>query len=87
MSTPHQKVRRTQRAIKHALTERYYAWEDARKVAQTDPEVDLESITGPAYVSQDFEEDAEVNEGQERAHEIEGEEKPTKNDPAAAVVL
>ena len=28
----------TQRAIKHALTERYYAWEDARKVAVEDPE-------------------------------------------------
>lgn len=28
-----QKVRLTQRAIKHALTERWYAWEAARKVA------------------------------------------------------
>lgn len=41
-------VRKTQAAIKHALTERFYAWEDARKLAQQDPEVDL-SGEGPAY--------------------------------------
>ncbi|KAH8750519.1 mitochondrial 39-S ribosomal protein L47 (MRP-L47)-domain-containing protein [Diaporthe sp. PMI_573] len=34
-------VRKTQAAIKHTLTERFYAWEDARKLAQKDPEVDL----------------------------------------------
>ena len=46
------KVRHTQRAIKHALTERWYAWEEARKVAKNDPEVDLEAnvLNGePAY--------------------------------------
>lgn len=31
-------IQATQRAIKHALTERYYAWEDARKVAVEHPE-------------------------------------------------
>lgn len=41
-------VRKTQAAIKHALTERFYAWEDARKLAQQDPEVDLSGV-GPAY--------------------------------------
>lgn len=41
-------VRKTQAAIKHALTERFYAWEDARKLAEQDPEVDL-SGAGPAY--------------------------------------
>jgi len=32
----------------HTLTERWYAWEEARKVAKTDEEVDLTGI-GPAY--------------------------------------
>lgn len=34
-------IRRTQQCIKHVLTERWYAWEDAWKVARRDPEVDL----------------------------------------------
>lgn len=41
-------VRKTQAAIKHALTERFYAWEDAWKLADQDPEVDLSGV-GPAY--------------------------------------
>ena len=39
-------VRITQRAIKHALTERYYAWEDARRVAKNDPTVNLKATAG-----------------------------------------
>lgn len=38
-------IRRTQRAIKHALTERWYAWQEARKEAVQDPEVNLEANT------------------------------------------
>lgn len=34
------------KAIKHALTERYYAFEDARRVAVDDPEVDLDAEPG-----------------------------------------
>ena len=34
-------IRRTQRSIKAALTERWYAWEDAWKIAEEDPDVDL----------------------------------------------
>ena len=41
-------VRRTQKAIKLALTERWYSWEDAWKVAQDDPEVDLTADPGTA---------------------------------------
>lgn len=41
-------VRKTQQAIKHALTERYYAWEHARKLAMNDSTVDLTG-EGPAY--------------------------------------
>jgi len=29
------------RGIKHVLTERWYTWEDARKAAETDQEIDL----------------------------------------------
>ena len=31
------------RAIKHVLTERWYAWEDARKLAKRDPGVNLQA--------------------------------------------
>jgi large subunit ribosomal protein L47 len=41
-------VRKTQRAIKHVLTERYYAWEEASSLAVKDPEIDL-SGNGPLY--------------------------------------
>jgi large subunit ribosomal protein L47 len=34
-------VRRTMKAIKHTLTERWYAWENARSAAMEDEEVDL----------------------------------------------
>ncbi|KAL9601461.1 MAG: hypothetical protein Q9219_002527 [cf. Caloplaca sp. 3 TL-2023] len=39
-------VRQTQKAIKHALTERYYAFEEARRIAVIDPEVDLSARPG-----------------------------------------
>lgn len=45
-----QQVRKTQQAIKHALTERWYAWEHARKLAMNDKTVDLTG-EGPAYDS------------------------------------
>jgi large subunit ribosomal protein L47 len=41
------------KAIKFALTERYYAWEDAVKLAKIDPEVDL-SGNGPAYTPSEY---------------------------------
>lgn len=49
-------MRRTQRAIKHVLTERYYAWEESRKLAKTDPEVDL-SGNGAAYTPTSYEDE------------------------------
>lgn len=57
-------VRRTQRAIKQVLTERYYSWEDARKLAVNDPEVDL-SGDGPAYTPSEevFEDELLAEEG------------------------
>ena len=49
-------VRHTQRAIKHVLTERYYAWQDAAAIAKDDPEVDLSGM-GPAYTPSEFEDE------------------------------
>jgi large subunit ribosomal protein L47 len=46
-------VRRTQRAIKQVLTERFYSWRDAEAIAKDDPEVDL-SGNGPTYTPSDF---------------------------------
>ena len=34
-------IKKTQKAIKRALTERWYAWENARVAAMEDPEIDL----------------------------------------------
>ncbi|KXH65033.1 hypothetical protein CNYM01_11945 [Colletotrichum nymphaeae SA-01] len=38
----------TMKAIKHVLTERFYLWEDARRLAENDPEINL-SGGGEAY--------------------------------------
>ncbi|CAJ2513804.1 Uu.00g019230.m01.CDS01 [Anthostomella pinea] len=46
-------VRKTMKAIKHTLTERYYLWEDARKLGEADPEVNLSAI-GNAYTPSDY---------------------------------
>lgn len=50
-------VRRTMRAIKHALTERYYTWEDAVKVAETDPEINMDGEEGQVYNPSSYEEE------------------------------
>ncbi|KAF2395713.1 MRP-L47-domain-containing protein [Trichodelitschia bisporula] len=55
-STRDKAIRRTMRAIKHTLTERWYAWEDARQLADSDPEIN-QSGSGPLYrpiVSNDY---------------------------------
>ncbi|KAI0413596.1 mitochondrial 39-S ribosomal protein L47 (MRP-L47)-domain-containing protein [Xylaria grammica] len=51
-------VRRTMSRIRHALTERWYLWEDARKVAETDPEIDLSNARSP-FTPKDYLEDHE----------------------------
>ena len=49
-------IRQTQAKIKHTLTERWYAWDEAWKVAENDPEVNLNSdLTTPAYRPRSFE--------------------------------
>lgn len=54
-------MRRTQRAIKQVLTERYYSWRDAETIARDDPEIDL-SGAGPLYNPRDFEADEDFPE-------------------------
>lgn len=44
-------IKTTMRGIKHVLTERWYAWEDARILAETDPSVNLYPNPGePSYM-------------------------------------
>lgn len=48
-------MRRTQRAIKQVLTERYYSWREAEIIAKTDRDINL-SGNGPVYDPLPFEE-------------------------------
>ncbi|RYP68307.1 hypothetical protein DL769_005531 [Monosporascus sp. CRB-8-3] len=78
-------VRKTMKAIRHALTERYYLWEDARVLAESDPEIDL-SGNGEAYKPRNYFEaeealDAEkqaVEEGSQESQPLESELEPEK---------
>jgi len=80
------------RGIKHVLTERQYVWEDAVKLAESDPEIDL-SGNGPAFTPTEFleeiEEMAEEEEAAEAAedavNETAGDEQQSLKEPAAAV--
>lgn len=43
-------LKQTQKHIRRVLTERWYAWEDARKIAASDPSIDLTGESaGGAY--------------------------------------
>lgn len=43
-------IRKTMKAIKTALTERWYVWEDARKLAEKDRTINLNGdLVSPAY--------------------------------------
>jgi large subunit ribosomal protein L47 len=74
------------RAIKHTLTERFYAWEDAVKLAENDPEVNLTG-NGPAFTPSDYLEETETEtaavEGEQHVAEA-AEETAEKAEPAAA---
>lgn len=52
-------VRRTMNAIRHTLTERWYLWEDARKLAEKDPEIDLDNPQHP-FTPKDYYEEHET---------------------------
>lgn len=81
------------KSIRHVLTERYYLWEDAVKLAKEDPEINL-SGTGQAYTPQEFlMEDDHVEElSQDEFEKLKAGEIPEsleqgekKADPATAV--
>jgi large subunit ribosomal protein L47 len=73
------------KAIKHTLTERYYAWEDARQLAETDPEVDLSNVHEPYtpgdYLEEEAMEELEASEA-EAAEAAETAEKTESIDPS-----
>ncbi|KAI0020564.1 MRP-L47-domain-containing protein [Xylariomycetidae sp. FL0641] len=71
-------VRKTMKAIKHTLTERWYAWEDARSLAMSDPEVDLKDTQNP-YKPSDY---MEPEPAETQAVEG-GEADLTKTDPSS----
>ncbi|KAI5271773.1 MRP-L47-domain-containing protein [Aureobasidium subglaciale] len=58
-------VKLTQRAIKHVLTERWYAWEDARMLAEQDPSVNLYPDPGERSYTPDQDAFEEYEEPQE----------------------
>ncbi|KAI8960032.1 MRP-L47-domain-containing protein [Daldinia sp. FL1419] len=76
-----QQVRKTMKSIKHALTERYYVWEDARQLAETDPEIDLTNTNRPytpsSYLDEEIKEEVaaeEQSEARQEASEQQGEQ-------------
>lgn len=74
-----EEVLKTMRAIKHALTERYYTWEDAVEVAMSDPEIDLLDDNGQVYKPSAYEDEVEADwtqakpEALEAGQEVKGE--------------
>ena len=64
------------RAIKHVLTERFYTWEDAVKLAKEDAEVDLSGRGTPFTPMEYLEEDGL----EEMEHEFSEEELKTLED-------
>ncbi|KAL8382725.1 hypothetical protein RB595_006490 [Gaeumannomyces hyphopodioides] len=85
LGTRDETVRRTMKSIKHVLTERYYAWEDAVKLAKEDPEINM-SGEGPMYTPSSYYEEELVNPTPEEAApaDVEIAEKPPSQDAAAA---
>lgn len=67
-------VRRTQRAIKQVLTERYYSWRDAEVIAKNDPEINLSRDGKPLYTPSDLMEGPEDVEPEAK---VEAEPKPS----------
>ncbi|KAG8425355.1 54S ribosomal protein L4 mitochondrial [Metarhizium acridum] len=57
-----EEVMKTMRAIKHALTERYYTWQDAVDVAMSDPEIDMHAEDGQVYKPSAYEEEVAAEE-------------------------
>ncbi|KAF2226815.1 mitochondrial 39-S ribosomal protein L47 (MRP-L47)-domain-containing protein [Elsinoe ampelina] len=61
-------VKKTMRAIKHTLTERWYTWQNAREIAKQDPEIRLEPGAEKVYLT-----DQELSELQNQEYAYEDE--------------
>ncbi|KAK8079912.1 hypothetical protein PG997_007730 [Apiospora hydei] len=84
--TRNYEIWKTMKAIKHTLTERYYAWEEARELAEKDPEIDL-SGEGNPYTPRDYlEEEMEQLGLDSEAAAQQGEEKFMEEKSAAESV-
>lgn len=72
------------RAIKHALTERYYTWEEAVGVAASDPEIDMHAEDGQVYKPSAYEEDvveeswAEGKSAEQESVKVKAEKEPSR---------
>ncbi|RSL38743.1 hypothetical protein CEP53_014612 [Fusarium sp. AF-6] len=66
-----EEVMKTQRAIKHALTERFYTWQDAVEVASSDPEINLKGANGKVYTPSAYEDETEATEWTQPEKEVE----------------
>ncbi|KAF4977182.1 hypothetical protein FZEAL_6259 [Fusarium zealandicum] len=66
-----EEVMKTQRAIKHALTERFYTWQDAIEVAMGDSEIDLQGSNGQVYTPSAYEDEVETEEWEQAAADAE----------------
>ncbi|KAF4953383.1 hypothetical protein FGADI_6020 [Fusarium gaditjirri] len=62
IDTRDEEVLKTQRAIKHVLTERYYTWQDAVGVAMSDPEINFEGGEGQVYTPSAYEDEVDAAE-------------------------
>ncbi|KAJ4149462.1 54S ribosomal protein L4 mitochondrial [Fusarium falciforme] len=87
LDTRDEEVMKTQRAIKHALTERFYTWQDAVEVAANDPEINLKGAKGKVYNPSAYEDEIEATEWTQPETEAEAKaDKDTKDSlPADAV--
>lgn len=72
------------RAIKHALTERYYTWQDAIDVAMSDPEIDMHAEDGQVYKPSAYEDDVVAEESWAEENVIEQEPVKTEKSPEAS---
>jgi large subunit ribosomal protein L47 len=72
------------KSIKQVLTERFYTWEDARLLAEQDPEIDLANTTHPYNPITYFEED--VADSQVLEVENAGQEKQPLEKPLQATI-
>lgn len=74
------------RGIKHALTERFYSWEDARELAYDDEQIDMSQPYDFQWAPEHFDEEVQQREAEEaeklraEAEELEREEREAQEE-------